>query len=211
MLDPTRLRLLRELDSPDSATGLARRLGLPRQRVNYHLRALEKARLVQEVEQRRKGNCVERMVQATARSYLISPEVLGALGADPSRVPDRFGAAYLIAAAAQTIREVAEARRRADLAGQPVATLAFQVDVRFASADDQRAFAEELAHQVARLAAEYHDDSAPHGPLYRLQVAGYPAPTRPDAGSSPHQPAGRAPDHDPGDGVAGGPLGGSWA
>ena len=40
-LDPIRGRLLAELAEPASAAGLAARLGLPRQKINYHLRALE--------------------------------------------------------------------------------------------------------------------------------------------------------------------------
>jgi DNA-binding transcriptional ArsR family regulator len=187
MLESTRLTLLGELASPDSASGLSRRLGWPRQRINYHLRALENAGLVEEVEQRRKGNCVERVMRATARSYLISPQVLGSLAADPSRVNDRSSTAYLIAAAARMIQDVADVYRRADLAGQPAATLALQVDVRFASDEDGSAFAEELAHQVARLAAEFHDNTAPDGRLYRFHVAGYPAATRPENGAPPHQ------------------------
>src|SRR5712671_2177014 len=39
-LDPVRARLLAELAEPASATMVAARLGLPRQKVNYHLRAL---------------------------------------------------------------------------------------------------------------------------------------------------------------------------
>src|SRR5688572_5686759 len=79
MLHATRLRMLELLATPDSAAGLGRKLGLPRQRVNYHLRELEKHGLVDLAEERRKGNCVERVFRATARAYVISPEVLGAL------------------------------------------------------------------------------------------------------------------------------------
>jgi hypothetical protein len=37
-LDPVRARLLAELTEPASAAALAGRVGLPRQKVNYHLR-----------------------------------------------------------------------------------------------------------------------------------------------------------------------------
>lgn len=80
LMDAARLELMRALDGPASASELARRLGLPRQRVNYHLRELERVGLVREVEQRRKGNCVERRVVASSRSYAISPSVLGEVG-----------------------------------------------------------------------------------------------------------------------------------
>lgn len=186
LLEPTRLRLLGELREPDSAAGLARRLDLPRQKVNYHLRELERAGVVRLVEERRKGNCVERIVQATASSYLIDPGILGSLAAEPERIGDRLSSAYLVAVAAKAIQEVAELRARADRAGKPLATLTLQVDVRFASPEDRNAFAEDVANAIAQLVREYHtpggDDS---GRLHRFVVGGYPAITRPeDAGGA---------------------------
>jgi DNA-binding transcriptional ArsR family regulator len=178
MLEPARMRLLAELASPDSAAGLARRLGMPRQRVNYHLKELERAGLVELIEERKKGNCTERLVAATARSYLIDPAVLGSLGADPARVEDRFSSAYLVALAARTIREVAELRGRAERAGKKLATISAQAEVRFASAADRAAFAEDLANAVAQLVHEYHDEAAPEGRLYRFVLGGYPATTK---------------------------------
>ena len=68
VLNPIRLRLLNELVEPDSAAGLARRLKLPRQAVTYHVRQLEADGLVSLIEERRRRNCVERVVQATART-----------------------------------------------------------------------------------------------------------------------------------------------
>ena len=41
-LDPIRARLLAELAEPGSASTLAGRVGLSRQKANYHLRALER-------------------------------------------------------------------------------------------------------------------------------------------------------------------------
>ena len=97
LLHPMRLKLIGRLADPNSASGLSREFGIPRQKINYHLRELEKEGLVRFVRQQRKGNCLERIVQATARSYLISPEVLGTLAADPSRIPDRFSSSYMVA------------------------------------------------------------------------------------------------------------------
>ncbi|MGH7497830.1 MAG: winged helix-turn-helix domain-containing protein, partial [Gemmatimonadales bacterium] len=90
LLDPVRQTLLAHLTEPDSATGLARRLRLPRQRINYHLRELERVGLVELVEERRKGNCLERVVRATARSFIISTEALGAIGPTAETASDRL-------------------------------------------------------------------------------------------------------------------------
>ena len=177
LLDATRLEMLEHLGEPDSAAGLARRMKLPRQRVNYHLRELERHGLVELVEERRRGNCMERLVRATAKHYLISPDVLGklGLGAESGAGADRFSSAYLITSAARAIRELALLRVRADKARQRLATLTMESSIRFRSAADRNAFAEELGAAVTTLAAKYHDETAEGGRTFRFLLAGWPA------------------------------------
>ncbi len=176
VLHPERRRILEVLSgTPDSAAGLARRLGVPRQRLNYHLRELEKEGLVEAVLERRKGNCMERIVRAVARTWVISPEVLGALGDDPDLARDRFSSAYLVAASARTIRDLATLGSQAEAAGKRVATLTIETEVRFKDAADRAAFTEELATALGRLTARYHDADAPQGRTFRFVVGGHPA------------------------------------
>lgn len=174
LLDDTRQQLLQHLHEPDSAAGLSRRLGLPRQRLNYHLRELEREGLVELVEERRKGNCVERVVRATARSFIISPEVLGVLGSQPSSAADRFSAAYLLTASASAIRDVATLDARAKREGKRLATLTIDADIQFATAERRAAFAEELSDAIGTLVAKYHDERAPHGRRFRLLTVVHP-------------------------------------
>ena len=176
LLDPTRVRLIEHLAEPNSAAGLARKLQLPRQRVNYHLRELEKAGLVEPVQERRRGNCVERIVRATARSYLIGPQALGRLGSEPGPLRDRLSSAYLVAVAARAIQEVATLRRRAESSGRRLATLTLETEVRFESPDARAAFAEELASTLAQLTVKYNQASPPQGRTFRFFLGGYPSP-----------------------------------
>jgi DNA-binding transcriptional ArsR family regulator len=176
ILDPSRREILERLLEPDSATGVARALGLPRQRVAYHVRELERHGLVEPVAERRRGNCVERVVQSSARRYIISPAALEGLSVDPAEAGDALSSAYLIAAAAQTIREVAALRQAATTANQRLSTLTLQLDIRFASAAARGAFADELAQFLAASARKYHEPDAAGGRSYRFTVTGYPAP-----------------------------------
>jgi DNA-binding transcriptional ArsR family regulator len=174
-LDPIRSRLLAELAEPASATMLAARVGLARQKVNYHLRELELHGLVELVEERRKGNVTERMLQATAASYVISPQALSVMQPDPDRSPDRLSGRWLLALAARMVREVGELLTGASRAGRPLATFAIDTEVRFASAADRAAFAEELSGAVTALVGRYHDESAPGGRSHRFVVAVHPS------------------------------------
>lgn len=173
-MHPMRMRILDALREPGSASSVARQLELPRQKVNYHLRELEKAGFIEEVEERRSGNCIERIVRASATHFLINPEVLGSLATDAGSVEDRFSSTYLIALAAGAIRDVAAAQNKAAKAKKRVPTFALQTDVRFATAEDRKAFVVELANHVAKLVAKYHDDQTPGGRTYRFMVGAWP-------------------------------------
>jgi DNA-binding transcriptional ArsR family regulator len=175
-LDPVKRRILAELVTPGSAASLAGRVGLTRQKVNYHLRALEEHKLVQPVEERQWGGLKERLMIATAASYAISPAALGPIGADPSRSSDRMSASYLIAVAARIVHEVGDLWRRARASDKRLATLTIDTVIRFKSPADRAAFTAELASAVTDLAARYHDETAPGGRPHRLVVAAYPAP-----------------------------------
>ena len=116
----------------------------------------------------------ERVMRASAASYVISPAALGAAAPDPSRAPDRRSARWLIAVAARTVREVGELLAGATAAGKRLATLTLEGEVRFASAADRAAFAEELATTMTALVGKYHDDHAPQGRPHRMVVALHP-------------------------------------
>jgi DNA-binding transcriptional ArsR family regulator len=174
-LDPVRARLLAELAEPASASALAGRVGLTRQKINYHLRSLERHGLVELVEERRKGNMTERVLRATAASYVISPTALAAVAPDPDRAPDQRSARWLLALSARLVREVGELIAGAAAARKGVATYAIDTEIRFASAADRAAFADELGRAVAALAAGYHDGAAPRGRPHRLIVALHPS------------------------------------
>jgi len=174
-LDPVRARLLAELVEPGSAASLALRMGLPRQKVNYHLRALEAHGLVRPVEERRWGGLVERRMVATAASFVVSPAALGEAANDPARASDRLSARYLIALAARVVREVADLVRRSEELAKQLATLSIDTEVRFRTPAERAAFSSELTHAITTLVARYHDAS-PGGRAHRLVVVAHPVP-----------------------------------
>lgn len=188
LIDPARLAVLERLREPDSASGLARKLNLPRQQVNYHLRELEKRELVEFVEERRKGNCLERILRATARQYVVSADALGRLGSlPPSTAGDRFSAAYLVSAAARAIRDLGILGLRAARARKRLATFTLETQIRFRTAEERAEFAGEFTEAVARLAAKYHDGTAPGGRAFYCLTGIYPVITKQqdDDGASP--------------------------
>lgn len=178
VLDPIKARILAALAAPGSAASLAGQVGLTRQKVNYHLRALERHGLVEPVEARQWGGLTERRVVASAASYVVSPSALGAIAPAPPDQRDRFSASYLIALAARTVREAGALWRRARAADKRLATLSIDTTIRFRSPGERAAFTRDLTDTVAALVARYHDDAAEGGRPHRLVIASYPAPPK---------------------------------
>lgn len=180
-LEPARSRLLAALAEPQSAAVLAQRLGESRQKVNYHLRALQAHGLLREVGTRRWGGITERQVQATARSYLVSPAALGPLAVDPGRTADRLSASYLLALVARAVREVGKLLRTATRSGQRLATLSIDTEIAFRSAEERARFSQELSAGIAALAARYHSPGTAGSRWHRLVVVAHPIAAPPSA------------------------------
>lgn len=171
-LDPVRARLLAELTrEPASATALAGRLGIPRQKINYHVRTLEKHGLIEVVAERRKGNMTERVLRASAGSYVISPDVAPEFAPDPDRTADRTSARWLLALAARMVRDVGSLITRSAKADKKLATYALDATITFATPQDRAAFGAELGDAVTRLLIKYHADS---GRGHRIVIGVHP-------------------------------------
>jgi DNA-binding transcriptional ArsR family regulator len=183
-LDPVRRGLLAQLAQPASAASLAGRVGMARQKVNYHLRELERHGLVRVADQRQWGGLTERRLVATAAAYVVSPGALGPLAPLPEQYASRASADYLIALAARAVREVGSLWQRSRQLGKDLATLSLDTEVRFRSPAERAAFAHDLTHAVAELVARYHDPASPGGRLHRVIVVAHPSPVS-SHGTSP--------------------------
>lgn len=170
-LSPIRRRLLAELQAPGSAASLAVALDMPRQKVGYHLKALEEAGLVNLVEERQRRGFTERLFTASADAYVIDPDLLAG-PAPEALTQDRYAADHLIRAAAETVREVGRMRQTADAEGRRLLTFTLDSEIAFAAPGDIERFATRLTEAVAALAAEFN---TPGGRPYRLIAATHPA------------------------------------
>lgn len=172
-LSPLRRRLLRELRTPASASALAPRLGVTRQKLAYHLRVLEEQGLVRLVEERQRRGCTERLLRTSARALVVDPELLGELPAEETMTRDRFSSAFLVAAAARLLGDVAVLRDGAEAAGKRLATVTQEAEIGFRSPAELRSFTEELAESVAELIGKYHVEEDGGRP-YRLLIGMHP-------------------------------------
>ena len=179
-LPPLRRRLLDRLREPASAVVVAGEFGLPRQQVNYHLRTLEAAGFLELVETRARRGCTERVMRASARAFIVDPQVMApAPAAGARRVAakqDRFAADTLVNSASATVRDVSRMQARASAQDVRLLTCAIETEVRLASPADFARLSALLATLVARAAAEV--GVAEGGRSYRVVVGAHPTPAR---------------------------------
>jgi DNA-binding transcriptional ArsR family regulator len=176
LLHPERRRLVEALAAgPDSASGLARRLGESRQRLNYHLRLLEQAGHVELAEERWKGSQPERVMRLVARQYVLDPATMGSLAADPDEAVDRFSATYLVALASRAVSELAELLGRAKGKRARLATAAVNTTVRLRSPAAFQEFQSDLSRAIAQVVAKHYDERS-EGRWFRVMAGAYPGP-----------------------------------
>jgi DNA-binding transcriptional ArsR family regulator len=171
---PLRVRILDALRDPDSAAGVARRLDVARQNVNYHLKELDRAGLVVRTGERRSGNFVESLYRSTARTIVVSPR---AAWGDPRRLAALAGQLsleHLVTLGERLQRDAAVLLDRAAFDGEQIASAAVEADVHFADEAARAAFLDEYLAAVGPLLQKY---GTKDGPAYRVALAAYPNPT----------------------------------
>ena len=167
------------LREPESSAGISHRLKLPRQKVNYHVKEMARTRLLVPAGRKRKRRFYEQCYVASAKAYVLSPELLGKLAADARTMPDRLSAAYLLGLAAQMQKEV---NRAIDLTpgGKKVATLSLNGEVRFTSAEQRAGFTRALEKAIVDVVGKHtspfqlKDGSPAPGRAFRLVLGCYP-------------------------------------
>lgn len=169
-LSPLRRQLLNALREPGSAASLAKRLDLPRQKLGYHLRALEAAGLVKLVEEKQRRGFVERVLVAAAEDFIIDPDLLGGARAEAQ---DRYAADHLAAAAGAMVREVTRMRSAAEAAGQRLLTLTIEADIGFERPQDFEDFSQALGEAIASVVSHYPQGSGKRG--YHLMLGAHPS------------------------------------
>jgi Helix-turn-helix domain len=188
MLHPMRRQLLEALETPKSAAGLARELSIPRQKINYHLRALEHSGLVQLHSTQRKRNCEERLVMRSARSYLISPSTIGPLADMPrDQQRDKFSWAYLVCAAGKILGDLTILRARADKLDKKLPTFTLETEARVASPEQLNEMLASISNAVAQAVAKFHDEAHPDGRTFRVVLGSYPKITKDEQGNEIEQ------------------------
>jgi DNA-binding transcriptional ArsR family regulator len=174
LLKSPRVDVLKQMAEPINCTTLGERLGQSPQAIYYHVKALEKSGLVEKVEERRVRGIVEGVYQATARSYWVSPRLVGKLGGERA-TRDQLSLGYLIALAEEVQDDVGRLAQHAPGGEDQAPSLGLSAQIELKTAADRAAFMRDVQQAFQALAETYGARGTKRGRHYKLALACYPA------------------------------------
>jgi DNA-binding transcriptional ArsR family regulator len=173
---PTRLRILDVLRTPDSAAGVARALGEPRQRINHHVKELARAGLVLPAGERRAGNFVEQLYESAAGTFVLSPRLTWGDGARVRALADQLALRHLVEFGERLQRDAAGLLDRAAFDAEEIPSASVEATVHFTDAAARARFLDEYLALVGDL-IERHATAT--GPAFTVGVVVHPTPEEP--------------------------------
>jgi DNA-binding transcriptional ArsR family regulator len=170
LLKPQRVEVLRQLAEPCTCTEVGARLGQSPQRVYYHVKRLVEAGLVTQVSERKVRGIHEGIYQASARSYWMSPGLVGRLGL--RRAQDELSLGHLL----DLVEEVQGDIARLDRAAPELPSIGVSGEVRVPP-ERREEFLDDLRSVLQDLFTRY---GGAEGDAFKLAVACYPAAPSPE-------------------------------
>ncbi|MFE7868924.1 helix-turn-helix domain-containing protein [Micromonospora humida] len=165
LLKPQRVDVLRQLAEPRTCTEVAARLAQTPQRVYYHVKQLAAAGLVEQVSSRKVRGISEGIWQAVARSYWLSPRLVGRIGG-VRRVSDELSLGHLLDLMEEVQADVAALDR-----GAPeLPSIGVSGEIRV-PAERRQEFLHDLQLTLQDLFTRY---GGVEGDAFKLAVACYP-------------------------------------
>ena len=165
LLKPQRIEVLRQLAEPRSCTEVAARLDQTPQRVYYHVKRLVDAGLATQVSERKVRGIHEGVYQASARSYWMSPRLVGRIGG-LRRQRDEASLGHLLDLMEEVQHDVAGLDRSAP--ELPSIGISGEIRVR---PEQRQEFLSDLQQALQDLFTRY---GGAEGDAFKLAVACYP-------------------------------------
>jgi DNA-binding transcriptional ArsR family regulator len=172
LLHPLRIEVLKQLAEPRSCPEIARALGETPQKIYYHVKTLESAELVEKVEERRVRGIMEGIYRARAKSYWLSPALVGKLGG-PARARGETSLGFLLNLAEEIQDDVGRLGEKT-AEGGTVPTLALSMAIDLPSGVERSRFLADVQKAFQELASKYAAREPAEGEAYRVSLLCYP-------------------------------------
>jgi len=170
---PIRRQVLSELRAPNTAASIARAIGQPRQKVNYHLKELARAKLVRSAGQRLNGHLIEKLYEAVAGTFVVSPRMAWDDEKRDKALRDQISLERLVGLGEQLQQDANGLLDRAAFDDEEIPSASVEAEIRFSNEEDRAGFMEAYLKALGPLLEKY---GARDGREFRVALAVYPNP-----------------------------------
>jgi hypothetical protein len=177
LLTPFRIDLLKHLVEPHTCPELAVAFEMSVQKIYYHVKALEKAGLIDKVEENRVRGIAEGVYQAKARAYWLAPKLVGQIGGK-STAQDQTSLRFLLTLAEEIHDDIGHLGQQSE-SGVNVPSLGLSAHIYLPDSERRAAFLNDVQSVFQELARKYgipgdESDKELVGKAFRLILACYP-------------------------------------
>jgi DNA-binding transcriptional ArsR family regulator len=171
LINPLRAEILAQLKKPSSATEVAKKLKETPQRINYHLKALEKVGLVSRVGTRQVRNLVEVLYQSIARTFLLAESL--SIGKETiQKMKDQGSLLHLIHTSERMKKDALHLMEKSDQ-NEVIPSASLQMQVNLADELTREQFVADYVAMVEDLVKKYQHKND-HAHPYQVLLAVYP-------------------------------------
>lgn len=182
LLKPQRIEMLKLMDQPRTCLELGKIFGETPQKINYHIKALQNAGLVEQVGERRVRGTVEGSYQARARSYWLASDLVGQIGG-AAIAQDQASLRHLLSLTEEMRDDIGHLAQQV---GREIQSLGLSLHVELDDVSRRAEFMADVQHMAQILAYKYgatagddnngdaDGDAQPSKPRFRLVLACYP-------------------------------------
>lgn len=176
LLHPLRIEVLKKLAEPRSCPDLAKELDETTQKIYYHVKILESAGLIDKVDERRVRGIMEGLYRARAKSYWLSPALVGKVGG-AERARDQMSLDFVLSLAEEIQTDVARLGEKSGEA-QTIPSLGLSLQIALDGEEERARFLAELREMLQGLAKKYAAKGSTPKEEFQVSLVCYPRPER---------------------------------
>jgi DNA-binding transcriptional ArsR family regulator len=173
LLHPIRSEIIRLLREPRSATELSKEMNDSAQKVNYHLKMLEKVGLVVRAGTRNVRNLVEVLYRSVGKTFLLS-DSLGLSQETIQKLQDQTALAHVLAFTERVKRDAVSLMEQS--ADQEIPSAVMEMEISLSGTAERQAFLQDYTNMLTQLIKKHHDPKKLESKTFHVSMTMYPKP-----------------------------------
>ncbi|OOE12331.1 ArsR/SmtB family transcription factor [Fictibacillus arsenicus] len=173
LLHPVRSEIISLLKEPRSATELSKVMNDSAQKVNYHLKTLEKVGLVTRAGTRNVRNLVEVLYRSAGKTFLLS-DSLGLSQETIRKLKDQTALAHVLSLTEKIKRDAVSLMEEAE--DEEIPSAVMEMELSLLDVEERQAFLQGYTNMLSELIKKHHNPKPGKSKTFHVSMAMYPKP-----------------------------------